>query len=161
MRDFFGAGFHAVQKPRVLVQEEKEECRAEAKAGEMPFLGTQRAQPADRANGGEEREAADESSDPATLRGGPKIFWQQGCGAEADQVKLQQQAAISPDARGFARAQKLMANCDYHQKGDHDLKIEIAFTKYHELVGAIPVVKRKLLPIRLIGGATLDIPVCG
>jgi hypothetical protein len=110
-------------------------------------------------DGADERETSDDAADPATFGDGADIFRKERHGAERDELELHQEPAVLPSGEGFARGRWLGGslgrspefeeNSEESDENDGPRKIDIALAVNGELIGAVPLVERRVGPVAL------------
>ena len=113
----------------------------------------------EREDGADERETSDDAADPATFGDGADIFRKERHGAEGDEVELDEEPAVFPSDQGLAggrwlggslgRRPEFEENSEKGHENDGPRKVDIALAVNGELIGAVPLVERRVGPVAL------------
>ena len=109
VRKFFGVGFEASDEGGVMVEEDKEEKGASRESDEMPLMRGERAEEAERVDGGDESEARDEEADPTGALMELEIFREERGDAVGDDTEFEKEKTVFPPGGGAWRAAKIQS----------------------------------------------------
>ena len=122
-------------------------------------MRAKRAEYGESEDGTDERETSDDAADPATFGDGADIFREERHGAERDEVELDEEPAVIPSGEGLAgrrwfggslgRRPEFEENSEESDENDGPRKVDIALAVNGELIGAVPLVERRVGPVAL------------
>ena len=107
--ELFGVGFEAGDEGGVLVEEQEKEEGASRESDEMPLMRSERAEEAERVDGGDESKARDEEADPAGALMELEIFREERGNAEGDDTEFEKEKTVFPPRSGAWRAAKVQS----------------------------------------------------
>ena len=122
-------------------------------------MRTKRAEYGESEDGTDERETSDDAADPAPFGDGADIFRKERHGAERNEVELDEKPAVFPIGGGLGggrwlggslgRTPEFEENSEESDENDGPRKIDIALAVNGELIGAVPLVERRVGPVAL------------
>ncbi len=118
----------------------------------MPEARAERAENSESEDGADEREARDDAADPTTSRVGAQIFGEKHHGAERDEVELDEEPAIFPVGGGLlggglGSTPDVEEDGEEGKKNDGPGKIDVSLAVDGELIGAVPLIERRVWPV--------------
>jgi hypothetical protein len=127
----------------------------------MPFSQGERAEKAERVDGGDEGKAGDEETDPPGGVMELEIFGEKRRDAKGDESEFEKEQAVFPPGGGAGGAAEVQSG---HEKGkdkDHDGDVAVAFPEDDELVGTVEKVEGMIGPFDFVAGMMGEEPADG
>jgi len=135
-----------------LIDEDEEEDGARGECGEMPFLRRERAEEAERENGGDDGEARDDQADPAAALIEVHVFGEERGDEERDGAEFEEKVVVFPPGGEAGGAAEVQAGHQEAQGEGNGGDVTIAFAEDKELIGAVEEIERTIVPFDVVSG---------